>query len=81
MTRQEILQKTIKIVYDCVPELTGMELTEKTVVNTDMGMDSMNFILVMCKLEAEFGVKIPNRQWNRLSTLGEVVDAIEKYMK
>ena len=81
MTRQEILEKTKKIVYDCVPELAGVEINEDSVVNTDMGMDSMNFILVICKLEAEFDVRIPNRQWSKLSTLGEVVDAIEKYMK
>ena len=81
MTREEILQKAVKIIYDCVPELEGVELKEDTVVNTDMGMDSMNFILVICKLEAEFDVRIPNRQWSRLSTLGEVIDAIEKYKK
>ena len=81
MTREEILQKTVKIIYDCVPELEGAPLKEDTVVNTDMGMDSMNFILVICKLEAEFDVRIPNRQWSRLSTLGEVIDAIEKYKK
>ena len=81
MTRQEILEKTKKIVYDCVPELAGVEINEDSVVNTDMGMDSMNFILVICKLEAEFDVRIPNRQWTKLSTFGEVVDAIEKYMK
>ena len=81
MTRQEILEKTKKIVYDCVPELAGVEINEDSVVNTDMGMDSMNFILVICKLEAAFDVRIPNRQWTKLSTLGEVVDAIEKNMK
>ncbi len=81
MTRQEIFDRTVKIIRDCVPELQGAELKEDTVVNTDIGMDSMNFILVICKLEAEFDVRIPNRQWNRLSTLGEVIDAIEKYKK
>ena len=81
MTREEIMQKTVKIIYDCVPELEGVELKEDTVVNTDMGMDSMNFILVICKLEAELDVRIPNRQWSKLSTLGEVIDAIEKYKK
>ena len=81
MTRQEILERTKKIIYDCVPELEGTELTEDSVVNTDMGMDSMNFILVICKLEAEFDVRIPNRQWTKLQTLGEVLDAIEKYKK
>ena len=81
MTREERLERTIKIVRDCVPELENVELREDTVVNTDMGMDSMNFILVICKLEAEFNARISNRQWTKLSTLGEVVDAIEKYSK
>jgi acyl carrier protein len=69
----------VKIIRDCVPELADMEITEDSVVNTDMGMDSMNFILVICKLEAEFGVKIPNRLWKKLSTLGDVLDALQKY--
>ena len=80
-TREQILEKTKKVIYDCVPELAGVELKEDSVVNTDMGMDSMNFILVICKLEAEFGVRIPNKLWPKLSTLGEVLDAIEKYKK
>ena len=79
MTRQELYEKTVKIIRDCVPELADMEITEASVVNTDMGMDSMNFILVICKLEAEFGVKIPNRLWKKLSTLGDVLDALQKY--
>ena len=78
MTRTEILERTKKIIYDSVPELAGVPLEEDTVVNTDMGMDSMNFILVICRLESEFDVRIPNRQWSKLSTLGEVLDAIEK---
>ena len=78
MTRTELLERTKKVIYDSVPELAGVDLEENTVVNTDMGMDSMNFILVICRLEAEFDVRIPNRQWSKLSTLGEVLDAIEK---
>ena len=81
MTREERIERTVRIIRDCVPELEGVELNENTVVNTDMGMDSMNFILVICKLEAEFNARIPNRQWSKLSTLGEVVDAIEKYSR
>ena len=78
MTRSEISERTKKVIYDSVPELEGVDLQEDTVVNTDMGMDSMNFILVICRLEAEFDVRIPNRQWSKLSTLGQVIDAIEK---
>ena len=39
----------------------------------------MNFILVICRLEALFDVRIPNHQWQKLSTLGGVVSAILKY--
>ena len=81
LSRDEIKERTLKIIYNCVPELNGVPLDESSVVNTDMAMDSMNFILVICKIEAEFDVKIPNRQLNRLKTLGQLIDAIEKYSK
>ena len=78
ITRAEILERTREVIYESVPELEGMELNEDTVINTDTAIDSMGFTLVICRLEAAFDVRIPNRQWQRLSTLGDVVDAIEK---
>jgi acyl carrier protein len=50
------------------------------VINTDTGVDSMGFTLIICRLEAAFNVRIPNRQWQKLSTVKDVVDAIEKRM-
>lgn len=78
MTREEVLTKTIKVIRDCAPELGDVELTEDSVVNNDMGVDSMGFILIICRLEALFDVRIPERQWQKLTTLGDVVDAIIK---
>ncbi len=78
MTRQEILQKTRTVIYDCFPDMKDVELREDTVINTETAIDSMGFVLIICKLEALFDVRIPERQWKRLSTLGDVVDAIEK---
>ncbi|MBQ1459914.1 MAG: acyl carrier protein [Oscillospiraceae bacterium] len=78
MTRQEILQKTRTVIYDCFPDMKDMELREDTVINTETAIDSMGFVLIICKLEALFDVRIPERQWKKLSTLGDVVDAIEK---
>ena len=78
ITREEILEKTREVIYESAPELEGTELTEATVINTDTGIDSMGFTLIICRLEAAFDVRIPNRQWAKLSTLKDVVDAIEK---
>ncbi len=78
MTRQEVLDQTRKIIYDCFPDMKDVELQEDTVINTETAIDSMGFVLVICKLEALFDVRIPERQWKKLQTLGDVVDAIWK---
>lgn len=78
ISHSEILEKAIEIIYESAPELEGVKLTEDTVINTDTGVDSMGFTLIICRLEAEFNVRIPTRQWQKLSTLGDVIAAIEK---
>lgn len=81
MTRGQIADTCREVIYECVPELEGTPIDEYTVINTDTAIDSMGFTLVICRLEARFDVRIPNRQWSRLSTFGDVVTAIEKRMK
>jgi acyl carrier protein len=78
ISREDILNKTKEIIYESAPELEGIKLTESTVINTDTGIDSMGFTLIICRLEAAFNVRIPSRQWQKLSTSKDVVDAIEK---
>ena len=81
MTREEVLDKIRQVIRDCVPEMVGEELNEDTVINTETAIDSMGFILVICKLEALFDVRIPERQWKKLAKLGDVVDAIYSRMQ
>ena len=78
MTRQEVMEKTKKVISDCFPDMDVAALTEDSVINTETAIDSMGFVLVICKLEALFNVKIPERQWSKLHTLGDVADAICK---
>ena len=78
MTRQEVLEQTKQIIFDCFPDMKDADLQEDTVINTETAIDSMGFVLVICKLEALFDVRIPERQWKKLQTLGDVVDAIYK---
>ena len=78
MTRQDILDKTRAVIFDCFPDMAEMELKEDTVINTETAIDSMGFVLIICKLEALFDIKIPERQWAKLSTLGDVADAVMK---
>ena len=81
MTRNEIAEICKEVIYECVPDLEGTPIYEDTVINTDAAIDSMGFTLIMCRLEARFDVRIPQRQWGKLSTVGNVVTAIEKRVK
>ena len=78
MTRQEVLEKTKTVIFDCFPDMKETGLQENSMINTETAIDSMGYVLVICKLEALFDVRIPERQWKKLQTLGDVVDAIYK---
>ena len=78
MTRPEVIEEIKTVIFNCFPDMEGQELKEDTVINTETAIDSMGFVLVICKLEALFDIKIPERQWTKLSTLGDVADAILK---
>ncbi|MDO4974277.1 MAG: acyl carrier protein [Eubacteriales bacterium] len=81
MSRQEIIDQIKRVILDCFPDMDAEELREDSVINTETAIDSMGFVLIICKLEALFNVKIPERQWQKLQTLGDVADAIEKRLK
>ncbi len=78
MNRNEVLEKTKTVIFDCFPDMKETGLQEDSMINTETAIDSMGFVLVICKLEALFDVRIPERQWKKLQTLGDVVDAIYK---
>ncbi len=80
MSREELVQEIIQTVYDCAPELEGVELTESTVINTDTNIDSMGMTLIICRLEANLDVKLPHKEWDSLLTLGDVVNAFYSRM-
>lgn len=80
ITRDEVISKAKKIIQDNVPDMFGKDIEEDTVLNKEGNVDSMGFILVITKLEGEFNVKIPDEEWDSLRTLGDLADAVMKYL-
>ncbi|MBQ6489488.1 MAG: acyl carrier protein [Solobacterium sp.] len=80
MTREAVLEKARKIIRDNVPDMFGEELDESTVLNEKGNVDSMGFILVLTKLEGELGCRIPDSEWDKISTLGDLADLAMKHM-
>lgn len=78
MSEQEIFNKLLEIIQICMPELKSEDVTMDSVINRDLGVDSMNFVLIVCKIEAAFDIRIADRVWPKLSTVRDVVQEIQR---
>ena len=81
MTDQEMLEELLKIIHICLPETETEAITMDTVINRDLGADSMSFVMLMTKIEARFNVRVPESTWKNLSTVQDVIDAVKKAQK
>ena len=70
-----------KLIHDFIPELQNAELDESSTINTDTNIDSLSLIMLITKVESTFDVRIPRKEWNKINTLGELLDKVEQYRK
>ncbi len=62
-------------------EVTGrddLNFTEKTRLDKNFEFTSLSFIQLICGLEDEFDVEIPNSAVKKIKTVGDVVKFLEK---
>ncbi len=81
MTRQQIVSKIIDMAHELVPDLEEIDLTENSNINTDTNIDSMSMILLVTKVESAFDVTIPEEDWDKIVTVGQLADKVEEGMK
>jgi len=75
--RSEILSKVKKIVSDKLG-VEESKVTESAKLIDDLGADSLDLVDLVMDLESEFGVKVDDADLERISTIKDVVDYIEK---
>ncbi len=95
VTQQNELRSKLEEIRRDSPRLTGAatvstrryikNLIDRTHVLTasieDIGADSLDIVELVMELEAEFDVQIPNDQAEKIKTVGEAIDYIEKAIK
>ncbi len=58
-----------------------LEITEDTVFFMDLGLDSFDLVQIICEIEEEFDIEIPDKVLKNFTTVGDVVSYLEKKVK
>ena len=68
-------------VIELVSENLGVnkeQVTRKTSFIEDLGADSLDIVELIMELEEEFEINIPDDQAEKIKTVGEAIDFIER---
>ena len=72
-----MLEQLANLVYDQTGD-RSVEITRDTVLLADLGMNSFDMVNLVCVVEDEFEIEIPDRVIGTFKTVGDVIDFIEK---
>jgi acyl carrier protein len=78
---ERIVPSTEERVIEIVCENLGVnkeQVTRSTSFIEDVGADSLDIVELVMELEEEFEITIPDEQAEKIKTVGEAIDYIEK---
>ncbi|MBL8889784.1 MAG: acyl carrier protein [Planctomycetaceae bacterium] len=70
-------------VVDIVAEQLGVDKDKITPASNfinDLGADSLDLVEMVMEFESQFGIRIPEDQTDKIQTVGEAIEAIDKAM-
>ncbi|HEM55689.1 MULTISPECIES: acyl carrier protein [Caldisericum] len=79
MEEREIREKVLKV----VKEKLGVEddkIVDSAEYVKDLGADSLALVDIAMALEDEFGVKIPDEDINKITTIGATISYIKEHL-
>lgn len=71
----------IEKLQNILNELTGRNdliITQNTKINNDLGLSSLSIVELVCAVEDEFDVEIPNSEIRKFKTVKNVIEFLEK---
>jgi acyl carrier protein len=68
----------IRTVLTSVAGVDPGEVTAEKTFTSDLGIDSMTLLEAIVAMEDRFGVLIPDDDWAQFSTVGDLVDYLER---
>ena len=68
----------IEKVFSEVTGVSDLNFTHKTKLDKIPGLSSLGIIQLICGLEDEFDIEIPNSEVKKIKTVGDIVKYLEK---
>jgi acyl carrier protein len=68
-------------VVDIVAEQLGVDkdkITRESNFINDLGADSLDLVEMVMEFESQFGIRIPEDQTDKIQTVGEAIEAIDR---
>ena len=72
-----MLEKLIEIVTPLLED-NSIKIDENTVLLTDLGLNSFDLVEMVCVIEDEFDISIPDKMFKTLITVKDVMNCIEE---
>lgn len=73
-----IFDKLIEILKRIMPQVDTSKITKDSVLTTDVGIDSLNLMLLAITVEDEFNIHFDST--NELKTVGDICNFVETHM-
>ena len=77
MEREDLLKKIRAIVADKL-SISEDQVTESASFIDDLGADSLDTVELVMALEEEFGIEIQDEEAEKITTIQQAIDFIEK---
>ena len=79
MTTIERIERVLDSVFE--GEIDASGVTEESDLREDVGLSSVAMLYMVMGLEEEFGIKFTNADFEKMTTVGDVVVCIEGKLK
>lgn len=70
-------EKVIDMIADYM-DVPKEDITQDTLFFADLHMDSMEILGMICKIEEEFGVKLPTEEMKNIYSVGDLQTFLEE---
>lgn len=78
MQGEQTMINRIKTIFIEVTGNTDIVINEKTKLDDSLGMTSLSVIQLICAIEDEFDIEIPNSEIKKFKTVNDILKFLEK---